>query len=54
MRPRALAGAVVMVAIRKAGAPAWLSALIGGVVCFGLRLTAVWQGWNLPRTMSGG
>ncbi|HET6607962.1 MAG TPA: trimeric intracellular cation channel family protein [Rhodopila sp.] len=50
----ALAGAVVMVAIRKAGGPTWLSALIGGLVCFGLRLTAVWQGWNLPRTMPGG
>lgn len=30
--------------------PAW-SALLGGLVCFFLRLISVWLHWNLPRVM---
>jgi uncharacterized membrane protein YeiH len=45
----ALAGAVVMVAARKAGlSPPWAAA-IGGVFCFALRVVSVWQHWSLPR-----
>ncbi len=47
----ALAGAAVMVAARKLGIPSSVSALLGGLFCFGLRLVSVWQGWNLPKAI---
>ena len=45
----ALAGAAVLVAGLKLGGPRALMAILGAVVCFGLRIVAVWQHWNLPR-----
>ena len=45
----ALAGAIVMVTSRKLGMPPALAAILGGTVCFTLRIVAVWQHWNLPR-----
>jgi uncharacterized membrane protein YeiH len=47
----ALAGAAVMVAGLGAGLPpTWMTAL-GGIVCFVLRVVAVWRHWNLPRVI---
>jgi uncharacterized membrane protein YeiH len=48
----ALAGAAVLVAGLKLGGPRILMAILGAVVCFGLRVVAVWQHWNLPRVMA--
>jgi uncharacterized membrane protein YeiH len=45
----ALAGAIVMVTSRKLGMPRTLAAILGGTICFTLRLVAVSQHWNLPR-----
>ena len=45
----AMAGSAAMIVGRKLGLPPTLSAILGGVVCFGLRLISVWQHWNLPR-----
>jgi uncharacterized membrane protein YeiH len=45
----ALVGAAVMVACRKAKVPPVWSALLGGSVCFLLRIVSVWQHWNLPK-----
>ena len=45
----AMAGAAVMILSRRLGLAPTLSAVLGGVVCFGLRLVSVWQHWNLPR-----
>ncbi len=45
----ALAGSAVMiVSLRLSVSPA-LAAVLGGVVCFLLRVVSVWQHWNLPR-----
>lgn len=44
----ALVGAMVVVALRKLGVRADISAMAGGVSCFVLRLIAVWQHWYLP------
>jgi uncharacterized membrane protein YeiH len=44
----ALAGASVVVIGDRAGFPSGLSALAGGVVCFGLRFMAIRHGWHLP------
>lgn len=44
----ALAGAVVVVAGRRTGLPPRLMALAGGLLCFTLRLAAVWGHWQLP------
>lgn len=46
----ALFGATVMViAQRRLGVPPSLASFLGGIACFGLRLVAVWQNWQLPR-----
>jgi uncharacterized membrane protein YeiH len=45
----AMAGSAAMIVGRKLGLPPTLAAMLGGVVCFGLRLVSVWQHWNLPR-----
>ena len=45
----ALAGAAVMVACRKVKIPPVWAALLGGAVCFLLRIVSVWQHWNLPK-----
>lgn len=45
----ALAGSAVMVICRRLGLSSPMSALLGGLVCFGLRVVSVWLHWNLPR-----
>lgn len=45
----AMAGAVVMVAGRALRWPVPLAGSLGAVVCFTLRVVAVWQGWSLPH-----
>jgi uncharacterized membrane protein YeiH len=45
----ALAGAAVLVSGRALRWPAPLAAGLGGIVCFGLRVLAVWQHWSLPH-----
>jgi uncharacterized membrane protein YeiH len=45
----ALAGATVMVICRRLGLSPTLAAVVGGCMCFGLRVVSVWQHWNLPR-----
>jgi len=45
----ALTGAAVMVAARKLKASPTLAAVLGGAVCFVLRMLAVWRHWNLPK-----
>jgi len=44
----ALLGAAVMVIAPQFGVPRALSAVAGGVICFAVRMIAVWQHWNLP------
>jgi uncharacterized membrane protein YeiH len=47
----AMAGATVMIAGRKLKlSPTW-SAVLGGAVCFTLRVVSVWRHWNLPKVM---
>ena len=48
----ALAGAAVVVACRKLKFPPVWSAVLGGSVCFLLRVVAVWQHWSLPKVAS--
>src|SRR5713226_10145906 len=45
----AMAGSAAMIVGRKLGLPPTVAAILGGLVCFGLRLVSVWQHWNLPR-----
>ena len=45
----ALAGSAAMVIARKLGVPPAIAAILGGVICFGLRMVSVWLHWNLPR-----
>ncbi len=45
----ALIGSAAMVLGRRLGLHPALSAVLGGVVCFSLRVCAVWFHWNLPR-----
>ena len=45
----AFAGAVAMIIARKLGLPPLAASILGGFVCFGLRIVAVWQHWSLPR-----
>jgi uncharacterized membrane protein YeiH len=45
----AMAGSAVMIVSRRLGLPPTLAAVLGGVVCFGLRVVSVWQHWSLPR-----
>ena len=44
----ALTGATVMVLCRRAGLPPVVSAVIGGVACFALRVVGALRHWNLP------
>lgn len=49
----ALAGAVIMLAARKLRlSPTW-AAVLGGIVCFLLRMISVWRHWNLPKVGAG-
>jgi len=45
----ALVGSAVMIIGIKAGKPRTWMMILGGVVCFLLRIVSVWQHWNLPR-----
>jgi uncharacterized membrane protein YeiH len=45
----ALAGAAVFVTGFRAGLPKTVMMVTGALVCFALRLVAVWQHWNLPK-----
>lgn len=45
----ALAGSAVMVISRRIGIPPARSAILGGVVCFALRVVSVLLHWNLPK-----
>jgi uncharacterized membrane protein YeiH len=44
----ALAGAIIVVAGHVLNTPLAASALAGATVCFGIRLMALWRGWQLP------
>jgi uncharacterized membrane protein YeiH len=48
----ALAGSVVMIASKRWGLGATWAALLGGTVCFLLRVVSAWMHWNLPRVAS--
>jgi uncharacterized membrane protein YeiH len=45
----ALVGSAVMVLGRRLGLHPTLAAVLGGVVCFALRVCSVWFHWNLPK-----
>lgn len=45
----ALLGAAVMVAALRLGVRRGFTAVLGGAVCFALRMIAFWQHWNLPQ-----
>ena len=47
----ALAGAAVMVGARKLRVPSVWAAILGGIVCFTLRMVSVWRHWNLPHVV---
>ena len=47
----ALAGALVVVLGLRLRIPRWVVMTSGAVTCFGLRMVAVWQHWNLPKVM---
>jgi uncharacterized membrane protein YeiH len=47
----ALAGALVVVAGLKLKIPRWVVMTSGAVVCFVLRMVAVWRHWNLPKVI---
>ncbi len=44
----ALAGAGIVVAGHMLGTPTVLTAIVGGLTCFGLRIVALRRGWRLP------
>ncbi|MGN6756463.1 MAG: trimeric intracellular cation channel family protein [Thermomicrobiales bacterium] len=44
----ALAGAAVVVIGGRLGLPSVVGVIAGAALCFGLRLTAIWRGWQLP------
>ena len=48
----AMAGSAGMILGRRMGLPPTLAAILGGVLCFGLRMISVWRHWDLP-TVSG-
>jgi uncharacterized membrane protein YeiH len=48
----ALVGATVLVACRKAKVPPIWAAILGGTVCFLVRVIAVSHHWNLPKAVS--
>jgi uncharacterized membrane protein YeiH len=47
----AMAGAAVMILGRKLKLSYTSAAVLGGMVCFGLRVVSVWRHWNLPKVM---
>ena len=44
----ALAGATVVVAGHLLDFPPTTTTIPGAVLCFGIRLIAIWRGWSLP------
>jgi uncharacterized membrane protein YeiH len=48
----ALVGAIVLVACRKAKVPPVWAAILGGAVCFLVRVIAVSHHWNLPKAVA--
>ena len=44
----ALAGAIVLLLVRRTGAPMWAAMAVGAAVTFGFRVAAVAGDWNLP------
>jgi uncharacterized membrane protein YeiH len=48
----AMAGSAAMILGKKMGLPSSVAAVLGGILCFALRLISVWRHWNLP-TVSG-
>ena len=44
----ALAGAGIMVAVHLMGLPVLATAIVAGLLCFGLRMAALRWGWQLP------
>ncbi|MBM4439801.1 MAG: trimeric intracellular cation channel family protein [Candidatus Rokubacteria bacterium] len=44
----ALAGASLVVITHALHGPPVHAAIAGAILCFGLRLLAIWRGWNLP------
>jgi uncharacterized membrane protein YeiH len=44
----ALAGAAVVVVGQSMHIPAAITAIVGALLCFGLRLFAIQRGWQLP------
>jgi len=44
----ALAGASLVVLGHVLGISHGVSALVGGILCFGIRYMAIWHGWHLP------
>ena len=49
----ALAGAVVVVIGHQLGVAPIVAAVLGAVICFGLRLVAIRRGWHLPVAPAG-
>jgi uncharacterized membrane protein YeiH len=49
----ALAGAVVVVIGHQLGVAPIVAAVLGAVICFGLRLVAIRRGWQLPVAPAG-
>lgn len=47
----AMAGSACMIAACRLRLPPALSALLGGGVCFALRVVSVWRHWNLPHVV---
>jgi uncharacterized membrane protein YeiH len=47
----ALAGTVLMILCTKLGLPRVQSAVLGGLLCFGLRMAAASNHWNLPQVI---
>jgi uncharacterized membrane protein YeiH len=47
----AMVGAVVMISLRKLKLSPTMAAMLGGVVCFTLRIVSVWRHWNLPKVL---
>ena len=47
----AMAGSACMIAACKLRISPALSATLGGLVCFLLRVVSVWRHWNLPRAV---
>jgi uncharacterized membrane protein YeiH len=47
----ALLGSICMIAAIKLRLPSSYAAILGGVVCFLLRVISLWRHWNVPRAL---